>query len=83
MKPWKPQPAELAPAVFLPPEQRAAYWRAGAELHARGFSLSYCIAAGLTAARHGSAPAQAIEDTPVLGSLLNVLGIDQAAHLLG
>lgn len=50
MRAFRPAPTELAPAVFLPAEARAAYFRAGARITA---SRTSAIAAGLTAAAAG------------------------------
>jgi hypothetical protein len=43
-------PSELAPAVFLDAPARAAYFRAGARLHAQGVGRELTILAGLHAA---------------------------------
>jgi hypothetical protein len=44
---WNPRPSEAAPATFLPPEPRSAYFRAGA----RSATRRAAILAGLSAGR--------------------------------
>jgi hypothetical protein len=44
-------PQELGPAVFLPPEAKAPYWREGARLAREGRTQLEAIRGGLLAAR--------------------------------